>query len=327
MLLRVLAAGVLGVSLLAAPGVASADATTIRWSAPPECPREPALRGEIERLLGRPIDASGRHGEVSGEVTREPSANGRYRLRLSIVLAGGQRRERRIEGGSCALVTSAAAVVIALAIDAGPPREERDPGVPSPAPAIEEVPPETAPSPSPRPPPPSPTSGRVWELAAIQAVDFRSLPSPSLGLGLRGAVDLGADRLELQFVTWLGRQATLKGRSEVGADVALHTAGARYCRWLVRRMLDLAPCAGIEGGAVVASGFGALPTTGVGRWLAPQIGLMGVVRPSPRFAVSIEVDGLAPVLRDRFTVLGGGELYRPPPTTVRAAILAQVRFP
>lgn len=326
MLLRLLAI-VGGAVLVTVPGVAFADETAIRWSAPPECPAEPALRAEIERLLGRSISPPERHREVSGEVTREPGASGVYRLRLSIRFGGGPARVRRIEGRSCALVTSAAAVVLALAMDAEPASDSREPGEPPPAAPFDDtllaLPPATTP---PRAALPA-LGGRVWEIAAVEAIDFASLPLPAVGLGLRGAVDLGADRIELQLATWLPRRAALQARPSVGADLALHAAGVRYCRWITRRTFDLAPCGGLEAGVLVGSGFGAAPTTGLGRWLAPQIGLVGVARPSPRFALSVEVDGLAMLARDRFTILGGGEVYRPPQATLRVALAAAVRFP
>lgn len=324
MLLRFLAI-VGGAVLVTAPGVAFADETAIPWSAPPECPAEPALRAEIERLLGRPIDAPRRHRELSGEVTREPGASGVYRLRLSIRFGGGPARVRRIEGRSCALVTSAAAVVLALAMDAEPAPESPEPGEPPLAAPFEDTL-LALPATTPRPALPA-LGGRVWEIAAVEAIDFASLPLPAVGLGLRGAVDLGADRIELQLATWLPRRAALRARPSVGADLALHAARVRYCRWITRRTFDLAPCGGLEAGVLVGSGFGAAPTTGLGRWLAPQIGLVGVARPSPRFALSVEVDGLALLARDRFTVVGGGEVYRPPQATLRVALAAAVRFP
>jgi hypothetical protein len=223
-------------------------------------------------------------------------------------------------------------VILALAIDAEPGPAPHVPWWPRLAPVeetrAEEAPPEEAPPPATPAEAPRAKRARVWGLAAIQGVDFASLPAPTAGLGLRAAVDLGADRVDLRLATWLSRRAAPRAREAVGVDAALYTAGLRYCRWLTLRMVDVAPCAGVEGGGLVGSGFGAaLSRSRVGRWLAPQIGLVGVVRPLPRFAVSLEVDGLALVFRDAFTVLGVGEIYRPPPATLRAAVGLEARFP
>jgi hypothetical protein len=257
----------------------------------------------------------------------DPGAPGRHRLRLSIALGSGAPRERRLAGGSCALVTSAAAVVLALAIDAEERPARPAPEPPSAAPSIDEVLP-AAPPPPPRQPEGRAGRRRVWEIAAVEGIDFASLPAPAAGFGLRGALDLGADRVEIQALTWLSRRAGVPGSGSVGVDVSLHAAGLRYCRWLVGGALDLAPCAGIEGGVLRASGVGAASvSTGLGRWAAASLGLQGVLRPSPRFGVSLEVDGLALLARDRFTMLGAGTVYRPPPATIRGLLGLVVRFP
>jgi hypothetical protein len=310
--------------LLVAPGTARAAApsdATIQWSAPPECPGEPAVHAAIERLIARPFGRSGEAVRVDGEVTRDP--RGRYQLRLAITPRAGLPKERRLDGETCAQVTDAAAVVIALAVDAQPPPEPALPAI------------ETAPRPQQAKPAASmvraasPASIRpAWEIAALGGVDFASLPGPAAGVGIDAAIELGAHRAELRAMAWLPRRATLADRSSVGGDFSLYAAGLRYCRWLVRRSFDIAPCGGLEAGALVASGVGvASPASGVGRWLAPQIGLLGMVRPTSRFAVSLAVDGLALVFRDWFAISSAGGVYRPPAATLRAVLAAHLRFP
>jgi hypothetical protein len=114
----------------------------------------------------------------------------------------------------------------------------------------------------------------------------------------------------------------------VGGDVALYTGALRLCRWLVEGTIDLAPCAGFEAGALVASGVGvAAPASGIGPWLAPELDLTGVVHLGPRFALSLELDGLVVLARDRFMITSAGQVFQPPPVTGRAVVGLRVRFP
>jgi hypothetical protein len=325
---------VAGTLLVATPGLAGGEdavGARIRWSAPPECPDEAALRAEIERLLARPLFASDRRLSVHGEVARAPGAEARYLLRLTLAVGLGPVQERRLEDASCALVARAAAVVVALAIDAEspPPEPEPEPPAPEPVPAPSASPPAAAIADSPAPwRAARGTFEPAWEMAAVAGVDAASLPAVAAGVGLRVARDLGADRIELAGTAWPPRRVALPHLPAVGADVALYTGGLRYCRWLVGGAFDAAACGGLEAGALVASGFGAATSTsGLGRWLAPQLGLLGRARVTSRFALSLGVEGLALAFRDRFTILGAGEVYRPPPATARATIGAQLRFP
>jgi hypothetical protein len=317
--------------LLVVPRVARAEAppvdAAIAWSAPPECPDEAALRAEVGRLLARPLGHSGETTQVRGEVARDPGASGRYRLRLSITRAG-VLKERQLDGETCAQVTDAAAVVLALAIDAEAlPTEPPSPVDPPPA-ALIEVAPRPAGQGRASAAPAAPSLRARWDVAALAGVDSVSLPAPAAGLGLGVGLGLGADRIELRAMAWLPRRA-MPG-SPFGADVALYAAGLRYCRWLFRGMLDLAPCGGLEAGALVASAVGggiAPMSSGLGRWLDPQLGLLGVFRPTPRFSVSLAADGLASIFRDQFVILGAGDVYRPPAATFRASLGVHVRLP
>ncbi len=298
--------------VVGAPGLAWADdpaGAGITWSAPPGCPGEGELRAAVARLLGRPLDRPGEALRVRGEVTREPG-DGRFHLWLSIGFGAGPPKERRLAADTCAQVTDAAGVVVALAVD-----DAASVPIPPPAPSPSEEPP-----PAPRPQRP------VWDLAAIGGVDVATLLGPAVGLGVGAGVDLGFGRIELRAMGWLPREAVVVG-SPVAGNVSLVAGGPRYCRWLLGPVFDLAPCGGLEAGAILGTGVGALrPSTGVGRWLAPELGLLGIVRASPRFALSLALDGLALVFRDELVVANVGVVYRPPPVTLRVAVGMHLRF-
>ena len=318
----------LAAASLASAAEPAAEGPALRWSAPPECPAATQLRAEIDRLLTRPQAPSRVIAEVSAQVTRD--AGGPYRLRLVITDRDGAIRERRVDGATCAEVAGAAAVILALAGDDDtPPPTEPPPSPPAPV-----DPPRSPPAPvdrkhleiepTARPAPPP----RVPEIAALASVDFASLPAPAPGFGLGLALGVGANRYELRAMAWLPERATLASRAAVGGDVALVAGALRYCRVLVDGVIDLAPCAGFEAGALLASGVGvATPTSGIGPWLAPELALVGAVHLGARFALSLEIDGLAVLARDRFVITSAGQVYQPPPVTARAAIGLHIRFP
>jgi hypothetical protein len=265
---------------------------------------------------------------VDAEITRD--AVGPYHLRLVITDREGGIRERRVDGATCAEVAGAAAVILALASDDDAPA----PAAPAPIPP----PPITLPRSTSRsvasaPPVIAPaaldvSSPRVWDVAVIGGVDFTSLPGPAPGFGVDVGLGVGANRLELRAMAWLPERATLPSRAAVGGDIALYAGALRYCRMLVQGRIDLGPCAGFEAGAFVASGVGVVtPTSASGPWLAPELALLGAAHLDPRIALTIELDGLVVLARDRFLVTAAGQVFQPPPVTARAIVGLRVRFP
>jgi hypothetical protein len=315
-------------SLRTAPRAALADdaAPEILWTAPPECPSVKQLRAEIDRLLARPQTRSRAMVEVSAEVTRDSDDAGPYRLRLVITDREGGTRERRIDGESCAEVADAAAVVIALASDDDalpPPLPPPPPVEPPPTPSDQQ---DAGAPVEPSLPPASPPA--AWDIIALGGVDVASLPAPTPGFGLGLGLTLSDNRFELRAAAWLPQRATLGALSSVGGDVALYAAELRYCRAVVEGAIDLAPCVGFEAGALRASSVGvASPVSGLGPWLAPELGLVGAVHPASRLTLSLELDGLAPLARDRFVISGAGQVFQPPWVTGRAVLGVHVRFP
>jgi hypothetical protein len=301
----------------------AADGPSLRWSAPAECPAETQLRAEIDRLVARPGSPSRAMAEVAAEVTRD--AGGPYRLRLVITDRDGGIRERRVDGATCAEVAGAAAVILALASD-----DDAPPPVDPPSPPIEPPAPRRDPAPPPAeiaPATPPDLLPRIWDLAALGGVDFASLPAPAPGFGVGVALGVGRNRFELRAMAWLPERATLTSLADVGGDVALYAGTLRYCRSLVHGTIDLAPCAGFEAGALVASGVGvATPTSGAGPWLAPELALAGTALLGRRFALALDLDGLAILARDRFVITRGGQVFQPPKGTARAVLGLRVRF-
>ena len=86
------------------------------WTAPASCPDREALLAGIERRRGRLLTP----GQVRLRARTSVLGPRRYRLELELNL--GERREMRVlTASTCAALVDAAALVIALAIDAGIP--------------------------------------------------------------------------------------------------------------------------------------------------------------------------------------------------------------
>jgi hypothetical protein len=166
-------------------------------------------------------------------------------------------------------------------------------------------------------------------MGALAGVDAASLPGAAPGVGLLGAMDIGANRFELQALAWLPKHASLAGHTTVGGDIGLYAGALRYCRGLFDGVLDLAPCAGLEAGALVATNVVGLspPRVSVGPWIAPELGVMGVFRASARFVVSLEVDGLVALEQPQFVVTSAGSVFQPRWGTGRVLLALHVRFP
>ncbi len=266
--------------------------------------------------------------EVDAQITRD--AVGPYHLRLVITDPEGGIRERRVDGATCAEVAGAAAVILALASDDDAPAPAEAAPI-SPPPVAS--PPSTSGDVDPAPPviPPAAvdaSSPRVWDVAVIGGVDFTSLPGPAPGFGVGVRLAVGPSRLELRATAWLPERARLASRTAVGGDIALYAGALRYCRMLVEGRIDLGPCAGFEAGAFVASGVGVTtPTTATGPWLAPELALLGAAHLDSRIALTIELDGLVVLARDRFVVTQAGQVFQPPQGTARALVGLHVRFP
>jgi hypothetical protein len=331
---------------LAAPR--SADVELV-WSALPGCPREAAVRAEIERLVGHALSA-GADAPLHATAWVTYDQRG-WRAKIAISGDGDGPREREIEGETCAQVADAAAVIVALAIDpavgsslAARPKEPSPPPSPPapplprpplllPPPAEPLVPPDRAvPQPvrrSASPPSPDRAASRGFGLGIKMAggVDLLSFSAPAIGFGVGGFVSLSRNRIELFATGWLPEVASMPRRPYAGAEVSLLVGGARYCRTLIEGVIGLAGCGGIELGSMTATSYGVTARgSGSSFWLAPGLGIVGLLNPSHRFTLSFELAGLTPSVRRSFWITGLGEVYRPPALTVRAVVGAEVTF-
>lgn len=115
----------LGLCLLVAfTWAESARAATVAWSAPPECNDPRPTTEEAERLPGRPlVEVETVDFEVS--IARADERDWSATL-VTIAQRSHERRERVLRGTSCNEVTAAAAVALAMVVDASEPTPHAD---------------------------------------------------------------------------------------------------------------------------------------------------------------------------------------------------------
>lgn len=235
------------------------------WRAPTGCPSPERLRAEITRLIGPNAHPEGTT-HVAGEVSAQD--NGTYLVKLELEQSG-HPGERTLTGATCAEVSRAAALLIALAIAPNSAREEPEPSPPPPPPP----PPAPAPpTPAPPPPPSAPpaTHERSIVIALGPAAEIGLLPALSPG----GEVSLGAalDRLSIEaygsaylnqnHVADADSATASTSSATVGGHFSLRSFGARGCAVLAPGDLSFAACAGGSVNHVAAQGYGVIfPST------------------------------------------------------------------
>src|SRR5450432_2379999 len=93
---------------------------TIQWEAPARCPQQSDVSERVRKLSGSPTSVQGAL-QADGTITQ--ADDGRFHLRL-LLRSGGLVGERNIDSRSCADLTRAAAVAIALLLHSDEPLSE-----------------------------------------------------------------------------------------------------------------------------------------------------------------------------------------------------------
>lgn len=209
----------------------------VLWTAPAECPSAEEARAQLQDALSEAPDAS-------VEVDISPAEPG-YVMRVEVIRAG-MTLVRSVPLESCAQAIDAAAVVVALAVDAMPQPEEPEPEpvvpepvVPEPEPVVPE-PEVAAPRDAPEPPrgqpadvlttdpPPEPTpqpQARVpWRIGVAGGLGVAAVGD--LGAQARADVGFTFDRwvIDLSVDHWIRRTERAPAPPDAGVRLSLSTA-------------------------------------------------------------------------------------------------------
>lgn len=272
------------VSLRAAAAV---PGLTLEWSAPPGCPSARQVEEAVERQV------AGATAEPPITVTGRVGFEGRWQVELRNSLGG----ERVLTGSTCAAVSSAAVVVVALMVDPL---------------AVAETPVLEAQAPL------------RWSIGLFGSADTHMLPalSPGGGLTVGLALPLGFG-LELQGQAFLPQSTA----TTPGATLTLFTGALGARRDFELGAFFLAPVLALEAGALRGRSFGITdPAVNTAPWLAGRGGVaLGFVWRF--FRVGVRVEAVVPITRPRFTAAGVGELSPAPTFGGRGAFTLELLFP
>lgn len=308
------------------------EPASVIWSTPASCPDATVLVEQVQLRLGRPLRA--REMVVSGSVQPQ---DGGFLLRLE-TMVHGHVDARALWAEDCGVLTDAAALVIAVSIDAVDAatalRDAVGPRVDS---TVEDRTSATRFAPAagrrPRPEAPAPTDPkkssrdprRPAVFAAVEGgASIGPTPGPSGAVSLRGALSFG--RFELH-VGGLYVSPRTRATTNASVRVQLGAVGVHGCFQPLSGRVELPVCVGIESGAMRGDGLDVSGArTRHGLWLAAVAGVGLWAAVHSRVALGVRAEGAGGFVRPRFQLEQPGpvrELFTPGPVVAR--VLAGIR--
>lgn len=281
-----------------------AHALTLEWHAPPECPGR-------DEVLARLQDVGATTRPLSARVRVDRAPDG-WSLRLDTD-DGDNVSERALRAASCAELTDAAVLLLALALDA-----------PAAPPVVE------APTPDPAPPPAPRVTTRAQRVTSRLRFGARleggvaagTLPQPAPSVSL--ALWIGRVGWRAELVARFLPAQTTQVTDEARVSLSAASAAARGCYALFRRPLELRACAGLEAGLMFGDAAGIThPASGVARWFGAVAGLALSWSWTRSLRVVASFDGAVTFDRPTFVIGAVGVVHRPDVLGARAALGAE----
>jgi hypothetical protein len=313
------------------PGAAEA-AAHLEWRAPAECPATNEVQRRIGRLLDAgPVDAAKPPPDVTASVTRRGAT---YAMRFET--RGPAARVRDFEAHDCDTLANTAALLFAIAVDpAAAGRVERlepheDADLQPTASTGQPAPPSPAPGPAlvVASGPPARRSGGFVGLRPMLGGTLGPLPGVDGGPALAIAFARRLARVEAVGAYWLPRVAESSIRDGAGARVAAGWAAARGCVVPATTRVEMPLCAGLQLGAMQATGVGvARASTQRLWWVAVSAGPSLAVRLEAPVALWLSVDAVVPVSRPGFRIEGEGVVHRAAPAGAELFLGVEARIP
>ncbi len=337
--------------------VATAHAQEVRWEG--ECSAEGAgLPGEVAALIGQRGDGL----TAVASVTEEGAG---LHLTLRLLRAGTPIGERALDAADCGELLSAAALVVALAVDPVASGVETSSAAPeirtrpaSAALAAALAPPPQRAASAPRPtrnasssaairrararsvaPDAAPASEIAGEeedgapyrpalsLAAGFVLDAGALPNAAPGVEARVGIALGPLRLEGGARVFFEQQSALGQHPTGRGHFGMAAGSLGACLPLGRGMLVVGPCVGLEVGAIWASSTGVShPGSDTVAWVAPNASGLFALDVASWLRLRLDLGLSVPLIHTEFVVDGIGPVHTSSPITFRGGLGAEVRF-
>ncbi len=313
------------------------DPFTLEWTAPDGCPTQDdvqqRLAAALEATAGPPLDARAVIVATQDE---------QFRLELSLGRDGVTEGTRILEGETCAEVSDAAVLIVAIAIDPNaaealiPLEPEPEPAaapdpavVPEPAPAAEPEPePETATQPVPEPAAvtqpgaapvltaPVPRLAVRVDAAIGGGLDVGILPSVGGVLSVLAALHGPLWRAEFGASYATPRERSAPSNPEVGGRFQLWSVDVRGCPVLGGEAVTVPLCIGVRAGLMHGAGRGAglqSNTAAASPWVAASLVPTLLWRPPAvaggRLLLGARAEASVSLTRPGFSTAQGGPLF------------------
>ncbi len=308
-----------------------AHAPTVEWHAPPECPDAAAFTRRVSALLPERDDL-----EATAFVTVAADPQGGFTAEVRCVLAN-TATVRQVHGAACESVADAAALMLAVQIDAlavGRTMQRHAAILDAPVPPVRSPATTRASSRVSRPPPatPNPRVRRVRGGVRLGGgASFRQLPGVAPTIELGAALLIERARVQLD-ATWVLDRTVRLGppNASAGADVMLVSAALRGGFGPAVGTVEFPILGGIEVGDMTARGVGVDNSRlRHAPWVAALVGAGVAWVPVRAFALRLDPSLAIALARPRFGIEVAGAqrpLYQPPVLGIRLAIALEVRF-
>jgi hypothetical protein len=256
--------------------------------------------------------------------------------------------QRRIEGADCQRLVDAAALIVAVAHDPvgaaqvvatsvvapdAPQAGKRQEIAKVVAPSDPVPEPGRAPPREPPVPPPPKFGGDDLEALVRPEFGIGTGVLPSLGFGVAGALGMRGRtlpwRAEMAGSYWLARTVTLGGDTTAGGRLWLGSGLLRGCYEPRRKRASFPVCAGVELGAIVGEGQGAVVRRrrDVQLWVGGLAGGGVTWAPIRRVAIVGRAELVLNLRRPGWHLEGIGNVHRVPPVGARGWVGVEIRFP
>jgi len=277
----------------------------LSWDAPAGCPTQADVESEVEKLLVGRAPAS---VELEAHVVVRQEASGAFHASLATGSAG-RAGTRTLHGESCSAIALATSVVLALTLvpDASiadsKPKPLEAPQTPRAVPRPREAGNVRGP----------PTRVELF-VHAFGGVGIRTLPQPSVLVGLGVGVRRRAWDLEIGFALAPKQELRLSYPEQGSAEISYWRLPAHACfAPLQTRAVDLAACAGLafERWSAGASGISD-PGHGAGSLISGQLGTRSQLWIARKVSISLSMEASLRPVHPRFLVDGLGGVYEIP---------------